>query len=539
MKKMISLVLALCMVLMVGSVYAEGNAEPSEFARGGFTGEAETTITATNLDSGDNVEYIKLVEWDGTSDGTEAQNAANGWRLTTKGLACGVTLEELLNGITAGEAATIASSLAETVKDGEMTTNGTTATANASTGLYYLRAIATSDDTIYNPAFVSADYYLNGNTVSFGSNIGSSSVVKKSSVSFDKQVGHGSEHDYSYNDVKPGDYIPFKITSKIPAYGAAYDNAKFEITDTFSTGLVLAIDDSHPFSVAYGNANGNQDGVTDVYTSTASDGGASYKIEFATPYLLNASRGVTDVTISYWGKVTSDAPTNVNPLDNTADLKFTNKPGETKDKQDITRHYTFSIDAGALGKENSITRELMKIGLDQNGEPITDVTNETVHETVVAPLAGASFTLTPVAPTTGTAKTVTSDATGRIVFKGLDAGEYTLVEDSAPTGYVKDSRTYTVKIIPTYDETIKDLLKSYKIEFWLGQTKVTTASFACSGETKVTESTIEDATQFIGNTQGTELPSTGGIGTTIFYIVGGLLLVGAAIVLVARRKAEN
>ena len=39
--------------------------------------------------------------------------------------------------------------------------------------------------------------------------------------------------------------------------------------------------------------------------------------------------------------------------------------------------------------------------------------------------------------------------------------------------------------------------------------------------------------------QGTILPSTDGIGTTIFYILGGLLVVGAAVILVARRKASN
>ena len=48
-----------------------------------------------------------------------------------------------------------------------------------------------------------------------------------------------------------------------------------------------------------------------------------------------------------------------------------------------------------------------------------------------------------------------------------------------------------------------------------------------------------DSVTPISNTKGTELPSTGGIGTTIFYIVGGMLLVGAAVILVARRKAQD
>jgi LPXTG-motif cell wall-anchored protein len=41
------------------------------------------------------------------------------------------------------------------------------------------------------------------------------------------------------------------------------------------------------------------------------------------------------------------------------------------------------------------------------------------------------------------------------------------------------------------------------------------------------------------NKAGTELPSTGGIGTTIFYVVGGLLVIGAAVILIARRKVSE
>lgn len=527
MKKILSLVLALAMILTLGAAFA---AEPTEFAGGAFTGTAETTISATNLDSGDKVYYIQLLEWNGANDGSANPAAADAWKLTTAGQTAGITIEELLNGITATEAATIATNLVS-VTGTEMTTSDTTATATVSTGLYYLRAVATADDTIYNPAFVSADYYEGGNSVSFAGNIGSSAVVKKSSVDFDKKVNETDE--YKWNDVKPGDVIPYKITTKIPAYGANYDDAKFEVTDTFSTGLELDGD----ITVKYGETTVTAS--NDDVTITPKEDKSGFTVTFKKSYLLAITRNVTSVEITYSGKVTSAAPANVNPLDNTADLVFTNKPGETKDKHDITRHYTFSIDANALGKDSLITRELMKIGLDQNGDPITGVTKETVHENEVAPLAGASFTLTPVTPTTGTAKTIDSDSTGRIVFKGLDAGEYTLVENSAPSGYVRDSRTYTVKIIPTYDETVKDLLKSYKVEFYLGETKVTTANFTCTGGTKVTESTLEDATQFIGNTQGTELPSTGGIGTTIFYVLGGLLVVGAAIVLVARRKARD
>ena len=88
-------------------------------------------------------------------------------------------------------------------------------------------------------------------------------------------------------------------------------------------------------------------------------------------------------------------------------------------------------------------------------------------------------------------------------FTGLKNGTYTIVEKTVPTGYNKlEDSTFTV------DETVytNDNLK-------------------------------QDAT--VKNQAGAELPSTGGIGTTIFYVIGGLLIIGAAVVLVARRKAQE
>ncbi len=534
MKKIISLVLALAMIMMVGAAFATA-AEPNEFANGNF-GDAETSISISGLDSGDAVYYIQLLSWNSAVEG--------GWELTTAGESCGVTLAEILNGITADEAATIASNLAET-QGTAMTTSGTTASAEVDVGLYYLRAVATSNDTIYNPVFVAADYYAGNNSIdASNTNIGSSAVAKKSTVTFDKQVGQGSEHLYTFNDVKPGDYIPYKITSTIPAYGAAYDDATFEITDTFSDGLVLAIDTDHPFVVTYGSNTGNADGVENVYTCDAADAGSSFTIEFdKTHYLLDSSRATTAVTITYWGKVTTNAPMNVNPLDNTADLEYSNSPDSTSTKHDITRHYTFSIDANLLGHDSTITKELLKVGLDQNGNVI-EATKTTVHESEISPLGGANFTLTPVDGTgagfgVDTVGTVDSNDDGTISFYGLDAGTYKLVENSAPDGFVKDTTEYYVKIDPQYTG---DVLTSYDILWGTSAnslSKVTSFTMSNEGTEKVVISAPEDNHAAVQNPRGMELPSTGGIGTTIFYILGGVLVIGAAVILIARRKAQD
>ena len=331
------------------------------------------------------------------------------------------------------------------------------------------------------------------------------------------------------------------ITTKIPSYSGAFNNPKFEITDDLSAGLTLSGD----ITVKYGDKTTSASNSDVTITPDTSDGGG-FVITFSNGYLLS-DRGIVDVEITYSAKVTTNAPKSVNAMDNTATLEFSNKPGETETKEDITRHYTFSIDGGLLGGGDEVTKELIKTGTDANGEPITEETTY-YNSKKAAPLSGATFTLTPVAPTTGEVKTAQSLADGRINFSGLDAGTYTLVETAAPTGFIKDNREFTVTITPTYDTNTPDLLVSYAITITSpadGSTPAysggATFQMTNTGETivKTTASREGSDTSFINNTQGSELPSTGGMGTTIFYVIGGILVLAAAIILISRRKVQQ
>lgn len=111
---------------------------------------------------------------------------------------------------------------------------------------------------------------------------------------------------------------------------------------------------------------------------------------------------------------------------------------------------------------------------------------------------------------TDTVLTVVGDETG-INVRGLKAGKYYLIEKTTAEGYN---------------------LLSTSIEVTIDEDGV--ASVGSSDMFEASDSTIT-----VNNQSGTVLPSTGGIGNTIFYVIGGLLVLGAAIVLVARRKAES
>ena len=533
MKKIMALALAMVMVLAMGMTAFAGNtdpedppaateqAEPGEFTGGDFSATPESAINASNLTAGDSIGYFQLVEWDTTT---------SDWKLTSTGESCGVTLAELLNGITEAEATTIASNVSG--NGTPMTVEGTTATANVDPGLYFLRAVSADNNTVYNPAFVSADYYTGGNTVDLSTAIGSSTVLKKSSIPFDKEVNSTTD---TFVDVKVGDVIPYKITTKVPSYGTQFINPVFTIEDTFSEGLTL----EGEITVKYGDES-TTTSVDNVVTITKGTPSNGFTVKFEKDYLTELAGATPDVEITYSAKVTTQALNNVTYLNNKAKLTYSNKPGETADKDDITRHYTFSIDANLNGGNhgNERTRELIKIGVDEKGKTITDFTSWVEGEpwTTYTPLAGATFQLV------GNGKTYTAESTteGYITFNGLDAGTYTLTETAAPTGYVKDTTAHTVVITPTYSEADPDVLVSYTITVD-GNTGSTYTIENMSDSASTVETTVTDGAltfPFV-NTKGNELPSTGGIGTTLFYVIGTILVLGAGTLLVTRRRMKS
>lgn len=114
-------------------------------------------------------------------------------------------------------------------------------------------------------------------------------------------------------------------------------------------------------------------------------------------------------------------------------------------------------------------------------------------------------------------ETVTSGEDGKFNFGGLAAGTYTLVETKAPAGYNKLEKDITVKVDAEINEEAKEVKWS-----------VTVDGNAVDG----TAITVE-------NNKGSTLPSTGGMGTTILYIVGAVLVVGAGVVLFTKRRMSN
>ena len=147
------------------------------------------------------------------------------------------------------------------------------------------------------------------------------------------------------------------------------------------------------------------------------------------------------------------------------------------------------------------------------------------------------------------AAALTSEATGAtantglLEYTGLGEGLYTITETQAPGGYnLLDTPVYVfIKFVPNTDPT-QSTFEAYKYKGTGTPTAPTGTPDTASWEALSMNATGTSSLEFdlqVENKSGSVLPSTGGIGTTIFYIVGSILVLGAGVVLVTRKRAGS
>lgn len=291
-------------------------------------------------------------------------------------------------------------------------------------------------------------------------------------------------------------------------------------------------------------------------------------------YLLNAYEGGT-LDVKYSAELNDQAVINAKENGNTVKLQYTKDSREDKDNPDTveskTYTYTFDIDGAVKGDETTQNKVITEGILNKVGES-TGATEVVINGvTVTDALQGAEFTLYKVDPDkfTGSAEelaeqiytndvfngTVGSDERGQLPIKGLKAGTYYLKETKAPAGYSLNAHVFKIEI----HESLSDegILESWYIEidgnennrntFTVEQgTKTTvhinkTVVVEGEGENQkevVSEGKINGVT--IANTKMASLPSTGGIGTTIFTVGGcAIMVIAAALFFVSRRKSSK
>ena len=403
----------------------------------------------------------------------------------------------------------------------ESSTDSGTYTAEVPVGSY-LVMITGAETKVYNPVVVSVDYQneKGQNVIGEGdvSVVGDGNAwVKVSNVpKVEKDIDDGSSDGLKGDSANIGDIINYDVTiDPIPNYGG--EHPVLNVVDTLSNGLEYVAN-----SLTVKIDGDTLDAGTD-YTFTPS--GQSLTVDFVVngEYTLNEYVGKS-VVIEYQAKVTTNAIVNEDGNYNDVDLNYSKDSkvdGDDGLDEDKTYTYTFDIDGDTTVTDKIVT----KTGEDENEKALPGAvfglyTDENATKLYDNEVANVNY------------DNIISDAEGQLYITGLAEGTYYLKELSAPEGYSVNTHIFKIEIKATYntDGTLANW--TYTID----GTNVRTITVSHEGETTAMPSGegID-----IENTKLSALPSTGGMGTTLFTIAGCVIMISAAGLFFATRKKAN
>lgn len=305
--------------------------------------------------------------------------------------------------------------------------------------------------------------------------------------------------DNTENTKRVGETIAYQVV--VHAKSGAQ---KYVLTDTMGTGLELVVE-----SISANDGTALKAGTDYNVTATAN----GFTMTFTDTYLNNIT-AAKDITVTYNAKITAAAIT-VDELKNEAKLSF-GEPGHTEETE--TGTVTSKVFKFDFVKHNSSNQGLenakFSLYADQNCTQVVKLVavdgEQNTYRVAIANDEGVYES--------GAVDVVTTPVDGRITIKGLGNNTYYLKEIEAPAGYNLLANAVAVPFNGVNITT--NLVKATGTE---GEPGYVAAHWEGIG---------------VLNNTGTELPSTGGIGTTIFTVTGGLLMIGAAILFLTKKRSE-
>lgn len=358
-------------------------------------------------------------------------------------------------------------------------------------------------------------YYLitttTGSLLTLNANTPSAIIKDKNNVPpVDKTITNNNDN----SKFGVGDVINYSV--KVDKTNGVATNVV--VKDKMTTGLTFNNDISAKVVIK----TTNDEGITSS-TEQALNINTDYTVDTTgiSPYtfkltLTETGRGRLaqgDVVITYSATINSNALTN-NSENNTVDLDFGNKSDATTDNVPTSKPTSLEIfkytsnnnqETGLKGAEFTLTRtDVDTVNGDDSStnQVISFIQEDGVYKKCNSETEGAVTTLT-------------SGDNGMISITGLAEGTYKLIETKAPDGYNLLTQDITISVAADGVITLNPL----------SQTGI---------------STNDTNTQLkVLNTTGAQLPSTGGMGTTMIYIAGAILMVGAAIIFVTNKRMKH
>ena len=531
-----------------------------------FAGTVSDDETDVETDAGP---MLGDITWGSGVDGAAllvALKAANAEKYGTCTTAADVAEALGAQGATAADAAAFADIAAK-----HLTTAAKTATAPNDDGNYIIEGLPAGYYLVKDS--LQADDNQTGQVLSdyIVQVLGNVTMDPKDSdiPTLEKKVaeqGKGDEGKYNldggygryYNDVADwniGDRVPFKLIGSIPDMDA-YDTYQYIFHDTISAGLTL---DMGSFDV-YVAQEKNQDPVAlgwaeipaENYELTPTADGFTLTIDNLKDFPYVNEEGRNYILVFYDALLNGNAEIGLPGNENSAYLEFSNNPngdGTGRTEEDKVIVFTYELDGTKVdGETQAALQNAQFVLLNGAKSEAAVVVDGKVTEWIKFGTQADGTKLE--IPTTYEGWTalaqqhngliLTSDENGLFNIAGLDDGTYYLREIQAPNGY--NLLENDVKLVITADTANGQEWDGDPATALEGLNMTFNVVDAEEVPTEV-EGVLVGGTVGITveNNQGATLPETGGMGTTLFYIIGGLLVVGAGILLVVRirMKAHN
>jgi len=321
------------------------------------------------------------------------------------------------------------------------------------------------------------------------------------------------------DNVKIGDTATYTVKYKTANYNGTKKIVSYTIHDTlpeFLSNVTVT-------SIAVDNdPESEEDALVNVTLQQFEDN--KITIAWVDAEKNHLYKNGAEVVITYTAVVTDKAAIDGEGNTNTVTLTWNDEdgpvtppnPDQYKDEETI---YTYAL---ALKKVND------------DGVALAGATFQFPFYVKATPDADGAYIYAGTTAGEGLTNTITTPADGQIFVKGLESGEkVTITETAAPAGYNK--LTAPVEVTPVKTGSTTTNVTVYLDEngnIVETQTETTTTVM-------VTSDKIAATAIVVVNKAGTELPSTGGMGTTLFYIVGGIMVLAAVVLLVTKKRMAS
>ena len=339
--------------------------------------------------------------------------------------------------------------------------------------------------------------------------------VKDTNETTGETTGWQDSADYDI-----GDSIPFQLKATLADNVSSYTTYKVVFHDTLSKGLTY----NNDAKVYIGGTETN--GFTVTATVNA-DGTTTLTVSCDDVKALGAGNSSV-ITVEYTANLNENAVLGSAGNPNKVYLEYSNNPNKSESGEN---HET-----GKTPEDTVIvfTYQTIINKVDSENKPLTGAAFKL--EKLIKGKDGAADTWTTVKEFT------VDETTTSFTFSGLDDGQYKLTETKTPAGYNAIDPIYFV-IEATHDVTA-DAPTLKTLNAYLTDANGNKQTEVKDGESVnidlgTVDLTAGSITTTVVNKSGSELPSTGGIGTTIFYVLGGVLVLAAVVLLVTKKRMSG